>query len=87
MSKIKVGNKLICIENKLNDEKLYFTIGELYEITLISMGAVHLKNDYSFNNYFLTSEYSCAANLWDFFEVPTLRYYRKEKLKKLNEKM
>lgn len=86
MSKIKVGDKLVCIKNTINDQQLYFTIDKLYEIASISDSSVHLKNDYLITNYFLTSNYSCALNLWDFFEIPTIKYYRKQKLNELCQK-
>jgi len=83
-SKINIGDKLICIENKINDIFIHFTIGKQYEITFISNDAIQVKNDYLYNNIFLISEYSCAANLWNFFSND-LKEVRKLKLKKLNE--
>ena len=69
MPKIKEGDKLVCINNKNNDETLYFTIGKSYEIIRFDSESVHLRNDYLLNNYFMLSTYSCAANLWDFFKI------------------
>lgn len=79
LKQLKVGDKLICIKEKITGYRL----GEYYEIEYVSGRVVGVQTDYhlSYSYYTEIYENECYECLWDYFG--SLKDIRKKKLKKL----